>query len=275
MLRRRAHYLLLPFALLALLVAACGGDDDGNGDGGGNGTSTASPADSASPVDTDGADRPVDPFSPPLEGPGRGDPPSELTDFREEPDWQLPEPGNVPEPEGNEDPVLNPPKEPVCPEDWERLRRPSEGFEICYPGGWAIDGHGYVNSQNEERWYSVGVFNAPDVEAGQQLAHVSVYVIPQFSRPFRYTIDCPQPYATTLSGEPAVVCPEFPPLHPEASIVSYHVFREDFDYFVNIATYYEWNENDGEYTDEVNEEAAAMAIQIAHSFEFIPVARVD
>ncbi len=271
MLRKRTHCLLPALALLAVLIVTCGGDDDSNGDGGGDVTPTASPADSLRPSGSGN----IDPFSPPLEGPGRGDSPRELTDFREEPGWQLPDPANVPEPAESEDPVLNPPDEPVCPEDWERLRRLIQGYQFCYPGDWVLGGNGYINAPNEKRWRSDGVFSLPGGEAEHQLAHVSVYVTPQFSRPFRYTIDCPQPYATTLAGEPAVVCPEFPPIYPEASIASYHVFREDFDYFVTIATYYEWNENDGEYTDEVNEEAAATAIEIAHSFEFIPIAGTD
>ena len=245
---------LLVFALIG--VVACGGDDD---DGA---SSTGSPTPTVAPVPGGGV----------LEGPGRPGTVNEQTDFREDPNWQLPAPADIPAADDGDDPIQNPPDEPVCPEGWAEHVRAREGFEICYPADWTIGGHGYNRSANEESWYSVGFFSYPVGDEENQLAHVSVYVVPQYTRPFRYTIDCPQPYSLEFAGEPAVVCPDFPPTEPEARISSYHVFRENLDYFVTVASYREWDAEAGEYTDGVNQEAVDTAIQIAHSLTFIPVA---
>jgi hypothetical protein len=251
-------------SLVVLVIAftACGGDDDDGSTNNGSPTATGS-----TPVITPG-----DPVAPPLEGPGRGEAPTELTDYRELPEWQLPSPDEVPPPpqEEADNRLFNAPAEPSCPDDWEVLARPTEGFKICHPGDWTIAGFGNVAQANEANWVSAGIFRFIDASQQGQLAHVSIYVIPQFARPFRYTIDCEQPYSVTFAGEPSVICPDFPGVSPEATIASYHVFRENLDYFVQIVPYF--LEEDGEVTDEIDEAAYETAIDIAHTFQFTPVA---
>jgi hypothetical protein len=261
--RAAAVAITLALACLLALLGACGGDDDDD---------RSSPTDPASTEDTSNSITPTpgNPVVPPLEGPGRGPAPTEFTDFREDPNWLLPEPDDLqPPPEDiADDPAVNPPAQPSCPEDWLAVDRPTEGFKICHPENWVVAGHGYVGAANEERWYSVGIFDFVNESRTGQRAHVSVYVIPQFARPFRFTLDCPQPYTITFAGEPAVVCPNFPGQPPaEAEIISYHVFKNDFDYFVNVATYF--NRDGDDYTDEIDEDSKATAIEIAHSFQFI------
>jgi hypothetical protein len=70
-----------------------------------------------------------------------------------------------------------------------------------------------------------------------------------------------------------VVCPDFPAESPEARIISYHAFRENLDYFVQVVPYFEYDADSDSYTDELNQEAFDLALQIAHTFEFTPVAR--
>jgi hypothetical protein len=253
---------ILAAALAAsfLLIAACGGDDDD----GQSPTDGAQTTDPAGPTPTRG-----NPVTPPLEGPGRGAAPAEFTDYREEPEWLLPKPDDLQPPpeELAEEPAANPPAQPVCPEGWLTIDRPTEGFKICHPENWTVAGHGYVSGANEDRWYSVGIFDFVDESRTTQRAHVSIYAIPRYTRPFRYTVDCPQPYAVMFAGEPAVVCPNFPGQPPEEhEIISYHVFLNDLDYFVNVATYF-IHEGE-EITDEIDEEARTTAIEIAHSFQF-------
>jgi hypothetical protein len=258
--RISAFLLAAAFTACFALLAACGGDDDDDPNPTG-GTETTD-ATGASPT-------PGNPVVPPLEGPGRGPAPSEFTDYREEPDWLLPQPDDLqPPPEDlAEEPAANPPAEPVCPEGWLTVDRPTEGFKICHPENWTVAGHGYVSGANEDRWYSVGIFDFIDESRTAQRAHVSIYALPRYTRPFRYTLDCVQPYTVTFSGEHAVVCLDFPGQPPaEHEIVSYHVFKNDLDYFVNVATYY--TVEGDEITDEIDEEARATAIQIAHSFQF-------
>jgi hypothetical protein len=115
----------------------------------------------------------------------------------------------------------------------------------------------------------LGLHDFSDPENQIQRAHVSVYAFPQYSRPVRYIVDCPNPLSVTLDGLPAVVCTDYPGVSPEANIVSYHLFRDDLDFFLNIVSYYEYE--DGEYTDTVDEDALEMAIQVAHTVNFIPV----
>ena len=75
------------------------------------------------------------------------------------PEFQLPVPEDLPAPpEDATGPEFQPPAEPQCPAEWQELRRPAEGFEVCYPEGWSIEGHGYVSAGVEDRWYSVGLF---------------------------------------------------------------------------------------------------------------------
>ncbi len=255
----RAPTLLIALSL-ALVLAGCGDDDD-SVSGSQSPTSIVAGSPTASP----------DPLVPPLEGPPRepyiGDP----QDFRTNPDYVLPEPGGVPTPADSSDPILSPPAEPDCPEDWEELYRGPEGFKLCYPPDWTVLTDAYKNAPNEHRWYAGGVYKFPGDPPEHQLAHVSVYAIPQFTRPFPYTRDCPTPYSVQLGGEPSVVCPSFPASHPEARIVSYHVFREGFDYFFNIALYYRWDDGDEKYKDQTDEEAFADALRIIHSVEFFDV----
>jgi hypothetical protein len=250
----------LALAVSVFVIVACGGDDDSSS---ATGTPTATFA--GSPTVS------PDPLVPPLEGPEREGYTGERQDFRENPEYALPQPGGLPTPADASDPVLNPPAESECPVDWKLLFRGPEGFQLCYPQDWTVLTDAYKNSPGEARWYTGGVFKFPDEPPEHQLAHVSIYVIPQFTRPFPYTKDCPAPFSVTLNGQPAVVCPSFPPSHPEARLVSYHVFRENLDYFFNIALYYRWDEDSGQYTDETDEEAFDTALKIIHTVEFLEV----
>jgi hypothetical protein len=247
-------------ALLAMLaLTACGDDTPVDSPTSSFVTPAGSPA--ASP----------NPLVPPLEGPRRTSYIGERQDFRLNPDYELPTPNEVPTPEDASDPVLNPPSVPDCPGDWKKLVRGPEGFQLCYPEDWLVLTDAYKNSPNEERWYTGGVFKFPGDPPEHQLAHVSVYAIPQYTRPFPYTKDCPTPYRVRLNNQPAVVCPSFPATSPEARLVSYHVFRENFDYFFNIALYYKWDESAGAYTGLTDSAAFDTALRIVHSVEFLSV----
>lgn len=255
-----------------MLLVACNGGGDGS----------PSPGSAASPVPTTEPDSTPEAtpgatgtavqsdghlFTPPLEGPARGAAAQEETNYWELSEFQLPEPQDLPEPPEDADaPEFSPPAEAECPADWEELSRPGEKFSICYPEDWRIDGHGYVTAGVEERWYSVGMFL---LDGDVQKAHVSVYVISPYARPFTYTRDCEQSYRLTLAGEPAALCPDFPGEGPEARIIAYHVRRGERDYYVNVVPYFEFDEEEGTYLDTVSEEAEATAIEIAHTFRFI------
>lgn len=250
------------FAVLSLasLLIACGDDDGGKQDGTATPTPTVPGSPTASP----------DPLIPPLEGPQRETYLGERRDFRQDPAYQLPQPNGVPTPSGPADPVFNLPAEAVCPDGWQKLFRGPERFQLCYPPDWYVLTDAYKNSPNEERWYTGGIFKFPGEPPEHQLAHVSMYAIPQFTRPLPYTRDCPTPYSVQLNSQPAVVCPSFPANHPEARIISYHVYLNNFDYFFNIALYYRWDESRARYTDQIDEDALATALQIIGSIEFLP-----
>lgn len=242
--------------LVALFVfAACKNDSEGGGSG-----RTSTPAGSPTPS--------PDPLVPPLEGPPREPYIGERQDFRQNPDYQLPKPAGVPTPPPDLETSLIPPSSPDCPEGWKELFRGPEGFKMCYPPDWTVLTDAYKNAPNEERWYAGGVFKFSGEEHDHQLAHVSIYVIPQYTRPFPYTRECPTPYSVKLDGQPAVLCPSFPASDPEARIVSYHVFRENFDYFFNVALYYQWDEKTGKFTDKTDSDAFETALKIIHSVVF-------
>jgi hypothetical protein len=274
MLFKRVLPLFAPVILIVFL-SACGGDSTSDGSATPTGSVTPGPSrepptGEVTPFPTRGGS--AGSIVPPLEGPARGPSVQQQEDFRLDPAWKLPTPEEAPVPDNTDDPVLNPPAQASCPAEWEILERPTEGWHVCYPANWAIDGQGYVGSANEARWYSVGIFDFTDETRVHQRAHVSVYVIPQFTRPFRYTIDCPQPFHVTFAGQPAVVCSSFPPTSPEARVISYHVFLNNLDYFVNIATYFEFDESSGQYTDKTSDDAFKGALDIVGTFEFIPIA---
>lgn len=243
---------------LAILALTACGDDDAPAK---TTTITLAGSPTASP----------DPLVPPLEGPERVAYIGEKQDFRLNPDYELPTPNEVPSPDDASDPVLNPPSVPDCPADWKKLIRGLEGFQLCYPQDWSVLTDNYKNSPNEERWYTGGVFKFPGDPPEHQLAHVSIYAIPQYTRPFPYTKDCPKPFSVQLNNQPAVVCPSFPATFPEARIVSYQVSRENFDYFFNIALYYRWDENAGAYADQTDTAAFNTAVRIIQSVEFLSV----
>lgn len=207
---------------------------------------------------------------PPLEGPERRAYIGKAEDFRQDPEYQLPTPDKVPAATGD-DPVFDMPSEPDCPDGWKLYQRIPEGFEMCYPPDWTLGTDAYKNAPNEARWYAGGIFDFSDAEHAHQLAHVSVYVIPQFTRPFPYTKDCPTPFSMKLNDQPAVVCPSFPAVSPEARIISYHVYRENRDYFFNIATYYKWDEGKDKLTSDTDEGALDTAIKIIRSTKFLPI----
>jgi hypothetical protein len=256
--------LLAAVTVGSLLAAACaGGDGAPQGTAGPEATTTpTTPA--ATPGDG------ISALTPPLEGPPRIVQSRERTNYRDLAEYQLPLPEELPEPPGGADaPEFHPPAEPQCPEDWEELSRPGEGFKICYPNDWQIEGHGYVSAASDDRWYSVAfVLFQDDI----QVAHVSVYVIlSAFTQPFTYTRDCEQAYRVTFAGRDAVLCPDLSGQFPEAKIITYHARRDDFDYFVNIVPYLQYDDQAGRYLDTWSEEAEATAIQVAHTLQFIEI----
>jgi hypothetical protein len=231
-------------------VASCGsGDDDGP---------ATEPA-SLTVTPTRGV------LSPPLEGPAPTYFGLERLDYRELPEWRLPEPDELPTPPddavGDE---FDPPETPECPEGWIVYERPVEGFRLCYPEDWALDGEGYVTVAHQDRWYSAGIFRFED---GVQAAHVSIYAMNSSGIPSTYTKYCEQAYQVTLGGLPAVLCPDAPGVSPEARIIAYHVRSGDLDYFVNVVPYFAYDPATGTYDDFVDPETEDLAIQIAQTFE--------
>lgn len=241
------------FLLLAAVAAACGGDDDG-------GDATLTPAPS----------RPE--FGPPLEG-GRQDlGPSERTNFREHPDYQMPDPAVLPPPpDGAQGPEFSPPETADCPVDWLAYPREAEGFAFCYPPDWEINGDGYVTLPFQDRWFSAGAYR---FVGGTAVAHVSFYAYNNYSLPYDYTRACGQPYSVTFAGQPAVLCPDYPGVFPEERIISYHVRTEQFDYLVNAVPYYAYDPETGSYGATADAELEQTAIEIAQTFQLTePVPR--
>jgi hypothetical protein len=225
---------------------------------------TATPDSGLSPSPT------VRAIAPPLEGPSRGAAATERTNYRELPEFQLPVPEDLPAPpEGATGPEFQPPAEPQCPEDWQELVRPAEGFKICYPEGWSIEGHGYVSSGAEDRWYSLGLFLFEDAA---ELAHVSIYVVNPYAKPITYTRDCDQAYRVTFARETAVLCPDYAGEFPEAKIIAYHVRKGDLDYYVNVVPQFQYDAASQIYLDTWSQDAEQTGIRIAHTFQFMEIA---
>lgn len=220
------------FALLFLLsasiaVAACGDDDGGD-----------SPADTTTPLATatPTPDRVPDPAAtistirPPFENIGR-ESGAEIKNYREDPAFALPDPADLeslPEDLSELQPVPE-----SCPDDWMILTRPGQGFTICFPSDWALDGQGYVTGGADDRWHAAGIFKR---EGSQELAHVSIYGLPPGAKPFLYVRDCEEDvYAIELEDFPATVCPSSSAAQgDEAEIIAYHVRFEDLELFVNV-----------------------------------------
>jgi len=254
-------------ALLGVLLAAC---DGGNGQ-----KTTPPPAASATPGGTATATPSPGPepsaearrIAPPLEGPSRGPGATERTNYRELPEFELPAPEDLPEPpDSATGPEFQPPAEPQCPEDWEELERRAEGFAVCYPASWSIEGHGYVSAGVEDRWYSLGLFLFQD---DAELAHVSIYVVNPYARPFTYTRDCDQAYRVTFAGEPAVLCADHPGEFPEAKIIAYHVRMGDLDYYINVVPTFQYDAESRTYLETWSEDAEATGIEIAHTLRLM------
>lgn len=242
---------------MVAIIVACDGD-------GSLQQGSPTPSDTLTPTATA---RPQ--LVPPFEGGG----PQPYVDrqrqnYRENPDYDQPDPDSLPEPGAEQDgPEFKPPKEPTCPDGWEMLDRPWEFFKICFPPDWQIDGEGYVTAGMDDRWYSVGIFKfLPD---WSQSAHVSVYFLRPFSRPPQLFIkECDQAYKVTLDGNPAAVCPNAPGQFPEAKIVHYWVPVGDRWTLINVVPYFEKDPDTGAYTDRWSEEDYELAIEIAHTIDF-------
>lgn len=252
----------LLLALMVISALACGGDDDS--DGGATGAPTR-------PTPTPSFRLHAPRLHAPYEGvePGQA---AAYTDYHQDPQWQLPQPEDLPEPDDPDDTVLNPGGPSECPGEWTNYERVPEGYQICYPPEWVLANESYINSPNESRWFAAGFFNFTDDTRQHQLAHVSVYVMPKYARPILRTLTCVDAYSTTLAGEPAVVCPDSVPLvPPEARIITYHVYENEVDYFVNIALYYEYDSDDDEYTDDTDEASLETALEIVSTFRLQPI----
>lgn len=233
-------------AAAAVIALACGG-------GGGEDEGVTMP-----PVRRDVIAPPLEGEAPPLS--------TERINYRLHPDFQLPDPAALPPvPEDAEGREYHPPETPECPEDWELLERPGEGFRICYPADWQIDGHGYVSAGADDRWYSLGIFKFVDENVEQ--AHVSVYMTPPFARPFLYVAECEQAYQVRFDGRLATLCPDLPGKFPEAKIIAYHIREGERDYFVNVVLYYEYDFENGRYLNSWPQELEETAIRIAQSFD--------
>lgn len=240
--------LALAVAVLATAtLLACGGG--GGGDDGGS----PSPA---SPTPTRANNQRG--LFPPLEGPER--PVARVVlNYWEEPDFDFPDPADLPDLPSDLS-SLAPPDVPVCPEGWVNLDRPTEAFKVCYPDGYATEGHGYVSAGVDERWYGVGIF---DFEGDIELGHVSIYVTGPFSRPFDYVALCDQAYQVTIDGEPAAVCPDYAGVGDE-KIIAYHLRIGDYDYSINAVPAEDVSASPG-----ASEGIEATLLQIVHSFDLI------
>jgi hypothetical protein len=207
--------------------------------------------------------------APPLEGAERTFRAQERTNYRELPEFQLPDPASLPSPSDDQDgPEFQPTETPDCPEDWEVLRRQAEGFEVCYPSDWQVDGHGYVSSGADDRWYSVGLYRFG--EGGHERAHVSIYLTNPYSQPFMYVAECEKAYQVTLGGLPASLCPDHPGEFPEAKIIAYHVRQGERDYFVNVVPMVEYDSEARVYhLDSWSKGGEEVGIQIAQSVRFM------
>ena len=249
--------------LLVAVGAACGGS------GGKDSVATPSPT-GATPDEGDDVVPQVSPSAlfPPLEGPERTFRPRERTNYREHPDFQFPDPNDLPAPsDAQQGREFRPPESPNCPEGWEVYARPDDGFRICHPSDWRVDSEGYVNVGVDDKWFSVGLFRyAAD---GRQSAHVSVYVSTPFSQPATYLIACDQAYQVVIDGMPASLCPDFPGESPEAKVIAYHIRRGIRDYFINVVPYFEFDSAAEGYLTTWRQDDEETAIQIAHSFEFL------
>jgi hypothetical protein len=257
--------LLLGLTLLVALAVAC------TSSGGGQGT----PSGGTPSGNTSGASPPAlapfatpRPFSPPLETAPEGPAVSGRVNYWEDPAWQLPKPGDLPEPpdtaEGAE---YQPPAEPTCPEGWELHDRQTEQFKLCFPPDWQIDGHGYVSLANQDdRYYSVGFFDM--LPNGLQRAHVSVYATVPFSQPSLIMQKCEQAYQVVLAGKAAALCPDFPGDVPEGRIIQYFIPLNYHFVFVTVVGYREYDEATSSFKDSVYEDALQTAIQIAQTIEF-------
>lgn len=256
----------LPFtvavaAALSVVGLAC--------DGGGGSSSGATPEATATDSSTPAVE--PSPIFAPMEGPDRTFRAEEPTNYREFPQFALPDPASLPVPSADEDgPEFQPPESPSCPHDWEFLFRPVEGFQVCYPSDWQIAGHAYITGGVDERWYAVGLFRFG--EDGRELAHVSIYVTSPYSQPFLYVTDCQQAYQVKLDGRLASLCPDHPGEFPEAKIIAYHARRGELDYFINVVPILEYDSDAGRYRDSWSKEDEAVGIQIAQTFEFIELA---
>lgn len=196
---------------------------------------------------------------PPLEGPERPVA-REVINYWEDHDFDLPDPAGLPDLPSDLS-SLAPPDVPVCPEGWINLDRPTEAFKVCYPDGYATEGHGYVTAGVDERWYGVGIF---DFEEGDvELGHVSIYVTGPFSRPFDYVAQCDQAYGVTIDGEPAAVCPDYAGVGDE-KIIAYHLRVGDYDYSINAVPAQDASASSG-----AAGEIEDTLLQIVHSFELI------
>jgi hypothetical protein len=206
--------------------------------------------------------------TPPLEGPIQRLP-TLRTNYREDPDFQFPNPADLPiagpDIEGAQVDHSSP---SGCPVGWERLVRPREGFEICYPGDWIIDGHGYVTAGADDRWYSLGIFRLVGDDSVES-AHVSVYVMGPYSRPFTYVLSCEKAYQVTLAGELASFCPDHPGEFPEVKIMAYHLRQGDRDYFIQVVPHFTWSEQTKEYLDVWSKEDEETAIRIVHTLQLV------
>lgn len=241
----------------ALLAVACGGESSSNPNATGTPRRQLAP-----PPPLVGT-----PLTTPFEEGERAAGATERTNYREAPEYRLPEPGDLQEPPdsatGQE---FQAPEQTPCPQDWQVLWRFTEGFRICYPEDWSKQDDGYVTGGVDDRWYSVGFALFED---GVLSGHVSVYVMNGYVRPFTYTRDCEQAYRVEFAGETAVLCPDFPGQYPEARIIAYHVRKGDLDYYVNVVPRFQYDMDTKSYLDTTSEEAETVGIQIAQTFQFV------
>ena len=267
--RNRVAVLVLLAVAGGLLAAACGGGE------GRETTPVPAATDTPAAPTTATPEAEVSPFptaklNPPLEGPSRGPSGTERTNYRELEEFQLPVPEDLPAPPKEAtSPEFQPPLEPQCPEDWQEVVRIAEGFRVCYPESWSVEGSGHVYAGVEDRWFSLGLFLFEDAA---EVAHVSIYVINPYAKPITYTRDCDQAYRVTFAGEPASLCPDHPGEFPEAKIIAYHVRRGDLDYYINVVPKFEYDATSQTYLDTWSQDAEVTGIRIAHTLQFMELA---
>ena len=263
---RRAMVLVAPMLTVALTAAACNGGGSPAARIGPDGSATAEATGvTLSDILTATPDLETGPIIPSFGMPPSTEEPKRQN-YRENPDYQLPDPADLPAPSSDlVEPEFHPPAAPGCPEGWEVFDRPSEGWRICHPDDWVVVGHGYVTVGVDDRFHNVSFFHFANT--GFETAIVNIRTMPEFSRPLTILKECEQAYQVRFSGQLAGLCPDHPGDQSDVRVIQYHIPDGDREVLVSAVPRYDRNPVNGVYLDTWSEEDEARAIEIAHTFD--------